>query len=47
MIKIFKKLVKVQFLIRKEYRDPQMNRVVTLNACFDKEVYFTWILGSK
>ena len=36
--KIGKKLVKIQFLIRKRLRDPRTNRVITLYACFDKDV---------
>ena len=33
--------------IKKYLRDPKKDRVITLNACFNKEVSFAWILWSK
>ena len=37
MIKIVKTSVKMKFLIKKRLRYPQMGRVITLDACFDKD----------
>ena len=37
MIKIVKTSVKMKFLIVKRYRDPQMGRVITVDACFNKD----------
>ena len=42
-----KKNGKKQFLKRKYYRDPQWDRLVILDACFDKDGGLVWILGSK
>ena len=42
-----KKIGKKEFLIRKQQRDPQWDRLVILDACFDKDGGLVWILGSK
>ena len=42
-----KKVGKKQFLIRKQQRDPQWDRLVILDACFDKDGGLVRILGSK
>ena len=42
-----KKIGKKEFLIRKQWRDPQWDRLVILDACFDKDGGLVWILGSK
>ena len=41
-----KKVGKKRFLIRKQQRDPQWDRLVILDACFDKDGDLVWILGS-
>ena len=45
--KILKKLIKIQFLIIEQYRYPQRDRIIILNACFDQDVNLVWNLGSK
>ena len=42
-----KKVGKKQFLIRKQLRDSQWDRLVILDVCFDKDGGLFWILGSK
>ena len=42
-----KKIGKNQFLIKKQQKDPQRNRLVILDECFDKDGGLVWILGSK
>ena len=42
-----KKVGKKQFLIRKQQRDPKWDRLVILDACFNKDGGLVWILGSK
>ena len=42
-----KKVGKKQFLTRKQYRVPQWDQLVILYACFDKDVGFVWMFGSK
>ena len=42
-----KKIGKKQFSIRKQQRDPQQDRLVILDVCFDKDEGLFWILGSK
>ena len=42
-----KKIGKKQFLVRKKQRDPQRDRLVILDVCFDKDGGLVWILGSK
>ena len=37
MIKIVKTSVKMKFLIRKRWRDPQTGSVITVDAWFDKD----------
>ena len=39
-----KKVGKMQFLTRKQQRDPQWDRLVILDACFDKDEGLVWIL---
>ena len=42
-----KNVGKMQFLIRKQQRDPQWDELVILYAYFDKDVGLVWSLGSK
>ena len=42
-----KKVGKKQILIGKQQRDPQWDRLVILDACFDKDEGLVWILRSK
>ena len=37
MIKIVKISVKMKLLIRKQQTDPQTGRIITVDACFDKD----------
>ena len=34
----------MQFLIRKQWRDPRRNRVTTLDAYIDKDLGLVWFL---
>ena len=38
--KNIQKIGKIKFLIRKQQRDPQTDRLITFSSCFDKEVNF-------
>ena len=42
-----KNIGKNEFLIRKQQRDPQTGRVITVDACFDKDPGQVQIFGSK
>ena len=42
-----KKAGKKQFLMRKQQRDPQRDRLDILDVCFDKDGGLVWILESK
>ena len=47
MIKIVKTSVKMKLLIRKQQRDPQTGRIITLDACFGKDAGQVQSFGSK
>ena len=42
-----KKIDKYTFVNKKQQRDPQRDRLVILDVCFDKDGGLVWILGSK
>ena len=42
-----KNIGKNEFLIRKRQSDPQTGRVITVDACFDKDPGQAQIFGSK
>ena len=42
-----KKIGKMQLLIRKQYIYPQRDRVITIDASFNQDAYFVWLLICK